>query len=273
MDLKEIVNENNRTVNKLSRENYSVYKKIDYYLGLSESYDKSKVLIKNDIVNMLYGGQEIGQSWQEIIGEDYKKFADEIFENRKTMDWKLNGLYFIKNLCMSFIAAMGLNMIFHLFSLGSESHIVGKILIDDIDFFNLGIFIIFNIFMMKLQNTRKVYNGKIFAGLVILYFISQIVFGLIFDDINKLVPIIIFLVLIIIGTVLLLIKPKGKFIDYYFTVIFTIYILILAFLKQIKFPEIYVDELYYVMVFFILVAIAMLLTKKFKKEMAKWINL
>ena len=49
---------------------------------------------------MIYEGQERGQSWDEIIGEDYKKFADEVMSTRKNIDKKARFLYMLKGVFM-----------------------------------------------------------------------------------------------------------------------------------------------------------------------------
>lgn len=99
-DIKQIEIENNRLITKLNKDNYRAYDNISIYLDLDDEIDLSKKIIKNDIVKMIYEGQERGQSWDEIIGEDYKKFADEVMSTRKNIDKKARFLYMLKGVFM-----------------------------------------------------------------------------------------------------------------------------------------------------------------------------
>ncbi|QQK08797.1 hypothetical protein [Miniphocaeibacter halophilus] len=126
MKYKDIEIENNRVITKLNKENYRIYDILSIYLNLDEEIDKTKILIKNDIVNMLYDGQVRGQSWEEVIGKDYKKFADEIKNNRKKDIGKSSVLYYLYNIFLIIFVTLIINLFFKLDDGIGENIIVGS---------------------------------------------------------------------------------------------------------------------------------------------------
>ena len=114
-DIKQIEIENNKLITKLDKDNYRAYDNISIYLDLDDEIDLSKKIIKNDIVKMIYEGQVRGQSWDEIIGDDYKKFADEVISTRKNLDKKARLIYTIRNILGGINIILGLYIIIMLF--------------------------------------------------------------------------------------------------------------------------------------------------------------
>lgn len=272
MNFKEIEIENNKIINKLTRENYAVYKKIDYYLGLNDGIDKSKLLIKNDIVNMLYDGQSRGDNWEEVIGEDYKAFADEIYESKKKMGFKLTFLYFIRNLTIGLLVTMLLNIFFNLVTISYVKQSPGEIRVFDLSIFTIFIVILRDIFFIKIQNIRKVFSGKVFGIVVSLGFISHIFYPLIENKIGYSFTIISFIVLAVLSIILFFIKPKEKNVQKYYITIFSIFIAMMILAQYLRLPEFWFSEKLYMVLLVVVIGLVVLLSKKYKREVNKWIN-
>ena len=71
-----------KEIKKMEAELHSDYaqfmQQMKDYLRFTDVGADQKTLIYHDIVNMLLEGQARGQSVQEIIGEDYRDFCDEV---------------------------------------------------------------------------------------------------------------------------------------------------------------------------------------------------
>lgn len=89
MKIKELKKENKELQSKLYIKYGAVFDKICDYLDLDNEVDENNIIIKNDILTMLYDGQERGEEPESIIGKDYKVFADEIYKEKRVMSNKL----------------------------------------------------------------------------------------------------------------------------------------------------------------------------------------
>ncbi|QQK08796.1 hypothetical protein [Miniphocaeibacter halophilus] len=272
MNFKKTEIENNKIINKLTRENYAVYKKIDYYIGLNDGIDKSKLLIKNDIVNMLYDGQNRGDRWEEVIGEDYKAFADAIYESKKKMSFKLISLYYSTYLASGFLIAMLLNIFFNFMTISYVKQRPGEIRVFDLSIFTIFVVILTDIFFIKIQNIRKVFSGKVFGIVLSLGIISPIFYPLIENKIGYRFTIISFIVLAVLSVILFFIKPKEENVQKYYITIFSIFIAMMVLAQFLRLPEFWLSEKLYMFVLVLTIIFVILLSKKYKREVNKWIN-
>lgn len=70
--------ENNKFSKDLTKENHEIYTDIVCYLRVSKLNEKEQEEVISDILRIFLDCQEQGKSIQSVIGEDYKRFADEI---------------------------------------------------------------------------------------------------------------------------------------------------------------------------------------------------
>jgi DNA-binding ferritin-like protein (Dps family) len=70
--------ENNRQSQNLSKENQIIYTDIVCYLRVSDLSELEQEDVCSDILSMFLDWQNQGKKFNEMIGEDYKQFADNI---------------------------------------------------------------------------------------------------------------------------------------------------------------------------------------------------
>ncbi|ACL74604.1 DUF1048 domain-containing protein [Ruminiclostridium cellulolyticum] len=78
LSLESLRNENNRFSEKLNKENRDIYTDIVCYLRVSYLTDVQQEEIISDILSMFFDWEKQGKKVKDMIGEDYKKFADDI---------------------------------------------------------------------------------------------------------------------------------------------------------------------------------------------------
>lgn len=78
LSLESLRNENNRFSEKLNKENRDIYTDIVCYLRVSYLTDIQQEEIISDILTMFFDWEKQGKQVKDMIGEDYKKFADDI---------------------------------------------------------------------------------------------------------------------------------------------------------------------------------------------------
>ncbi len=78
LSLESLRNENNRFSEKLNKENREIYTDIVCYLRVSYLTDIQQEEIISDILTMFFDWEKQGKQVKDMIGEDYKKFADDI---------------------------------------------------------------------------------------------------------------------------------------------------------------------------------------------------
>ena len=80
---KQLLEDNNRREKQLSPENQKVLTDIVAYLRGSSAPMYRQEQVHQDILDMLLEGEQRGQTAEEVIGEDYQSFCDEIHEMLK----------------------------------------------------------------------------------------------------------------------------------------------------------------------------------------------
>ena len=75
---KQLLEENNRRGEQLTPENQKILVDIVAYLRGSSASTYQQELVHRDILDMLQEGEARGQTAQQVIGEDYQTFCDEI---------------------------------------------------------------------------------------------------------------------------------------------------------------------------------------------------
>lgn len=76
--VKSIRNENNQLSEKLNKENQEIYTDIVCYLRVSDLSDIQQEEVISDILSMFFDWEKQGKKVMDMIGENYKKFADDI---------------------------------------------------------------------------------------------------------------------------------------------------------------------------------------------------
>ena len=76
--VKSIRNENNQLSKKLNKENQEIYTDIVCYLRVSDLSDIQQEDVISDILSMFFDWEKQGKKVKDMIGENYKKFADDI---------------------------------------------------------------------------------------------------------------------------------------------------------------------------------------------------
>lgn len=89
MKIKEMKKENKELQAKLYIQYGAVFDNICEYLNLDDKINGHNTVIRNDLLTMLYEGQQRGDEPENIIGEDYRAFADEIYKESKKISKKL----------------------------------------------------------------------------------------------------------------------------------------------------------------------------------------
>ncbi len=78
LSVKFIRNENNRLSEKLNKENQEIYTDIVCYLRVSDLTDIQQEEVISDILSMFFDWEKQDKKIKDMIGEDYKRFADDI---------------------------------------------------------------------------------------------------------------------------------------------------------------------------------------------------
>lgn len=92
-NVKKILKENNELEKKISKESQEVHTDMIVYLRVSHLSQYNQEVVRRDITNMIIDGEKRGETIDEIIGEDYKSFCDEIIKvfppkTKKKKPWK-----------------------------------------------------------------------------------------------------------------------------------------------------------------------------------------
>lgn len=80
MNNKSIQKENNLLSKELSRENQRIYMDFVSYLRVSNLSEFEQEEVLSDILRMFYDWEKEGKKVKDMVGEDYKNFADEIID-------------------------------------------------------------------------------------------------------------------------------------------------------------------------------------------------
>jgi len=78
LSVKSIRNENNRLSENLNKENQEIYTDVVCYLRVSDLSDMQQEEVISDILSMFFDWEKQGKEVKDMIGEDYKQFADDI---------------------------------------------------------------------------------------------------------------------------------------------------------------------------------------------------
>lgn len=77
-NIKSIRDENNQISQNLNKENQEIYIDLVCYLRVSNLSDMEQEEIISDLLRMFFDWEKQGKAVNEMIGEDYKQFADDI---------------------------------------------------------------------------------------------------------------------------------------------------------------------------------------------------
>lgn len=77
-NIKSIRDENSQISQNLNKENQEIYTDLVCYLRVSNLSDMEQEEIISDILRMFFDWEKQGKAVNEMIGEDYKQFADNI---------------------------------------------------------------------------------------------------------------------------------------------------------------------------------------------------
>lgn len=72
-----------KLTNRLNKENRKGYSNIHYYMNFDDIADPSKDELSYNIAKKIYDGQEIGLTFEEIIGGDYRDYCNSLIASRK----------------------------------------------------------------------------------------------------------------------------------------------------------------------------------------------
>ena len=90
-ELSQLRKENNELEKELTKENSDLITRMYFYLVSSSLKEIEVEIIRKDLTGIALEAQERGESFADVIGEDYKRFCDELIANgrRKTPGGKL----------------------------------------------------------------------------------------------------------------------------------------------------------------------------------------
>ena len=111
---KQLLEENNLREKQLSPENQKVLTDIVVYLRGSSSPTDRQEQVRRDILDMLLEGEKRGQSAQEVIGEDYQTFCDQILAELPRRSAGQRTVYALSVVSLSGAVLMAIWLVFSL---------------------------------------------------------------------------------------------------------------------------------------------------------------
>lgn len=111
---KQLLEENNLREKQLSPENQKVLTDIVVYLRGSSSPTERQEQVRRDILDMLLEGEKRGQSAQEVIGEDYQTFCDQILAELPRRSAGQRTVYALSVVSLSGAVLMAIWLVFSL---------------------------------------------------------------------------------------------------------------------------------------------------------------
>ncbi len=101
---------NNRDESKISNKNKEKYDSMILYLRGSKINEYHQELIRQDIISMILGAEERGESLKRVFNGDYKATLDEIIDSAPVQDTKERFIYNLST--VFFVAFVLLGVIF-----------------------------------------------------------------------------------------------------------------------------------------------------------------
>lgn len=107
---KELLAENNALERGLNEENGKILTDIVVYLRTAPVSEYQQELVRRDITHMMLDGQARGASMQEVLGDDYQAFCDQVLDALPPMSMLSRVLSAAGNLCyyLAILAAIWL---------------------------------------------------------------------------------------------------------------------------------------------------------------------
>lgn len=109
-----LAKENELEEKKIWDESEEIYTDIIVYLRVSRLSEYNQELVRSDIIRMIVDGQQRGQHIDQVIGDDYKTFCDEIIDTFPAKGLKDKVLENIEMTCMCLSILGMISVIFNL---------------------------------------------------------------------------------------------------------------------------------------------------------------
>ncbi len=111
---KELLAENNALEQGLNTENNKILTDIVVYLRTAPVSEYQQELVRRDITHMMLDGQARGASMQEVLGDDYQAFCDQVLAALPPMSMLSRVLTAAGNLCFYLSILGGIWLVFQL---------------------------------------------------------------------------------------------------------------------------------------------------------------
>lgn len=105
-------NENNQACEQLNEENNKIYTDICVYIRSFSCSDYQQEVLRSDILRMMLDGQKRGASMQDVIGDDYQSFCDQIYAEIPKMSKSKQWLSTLGTLCYCIALLLGIWLVF-----------------------------------------------------------------------------------------------------------------------------------------------------------------
>ncbi len=99
---KELMKKNNQREEAILEENQEIYTNMIVYLRASDITEYQQERIREDIIDMVLGGQQRGDDIKKVMGGNYQEICDEIIEEvpKRTMKQKILNAMHLGMLCL-----------------------------------------------------------------------------------------------------------------------------------------------------------------------------
>lgn len=96
---------NNELEVQLSKENDVVFTNMICYLRVADLSEYDQELVRHDLLEMILSAQKRGETIQDIIGQDYKSFCDDIIANLPSQSTKEKNISMLSTifLCLAIL--------------------------------------------------------------------------------------------------------------------------------------------------------------------------
>lgn len=105
-------NENNQACEQLNEVNDQIYTDICVYIRSFSCSDYQQEVLRSDILRMMLDGQKRGASMQDVIGDDYQAFCDQIYAEIPKMSKSTQWLSTLGTLCYCMALLLGIWLVF-----------------------------------------------------------------------------------------------------------------------------------------------------------------
>lgn len=103
---------NNASSNELNKENDKIYTDICVYIRSFSCSDYQQEVLRSDILRMMLDGQKRGASMQDVIGDDYQAFCDQIYAEIPKTSQATKCLSTLGTLCYCMALLLGIWLVF-----------------------------------------------------------------------------------------------------------------------------------------------------------------